>query len=123
MITIQDINQIDYYKEQGKIPEIKFRTAGRALGVTAWGMNILDLDANTISYPEHDHIKDGQEEVYILLEGSAKLIVDGKEHDLTPQHIMRITADSRRKFIAGAKGCRILAIGAKPGEAFKLKVK
>lgn len=37
------------------IPGIKFHTAGRELGVTAWGMNVLRIDAGCMGHPEHDH--------------------------------------------------------------------
>jgi hypothetical protein len=47
--------------------------ARAGLGVTSFGMQILNLPANLDRYPEHDHNFDGQEEVYVVLEGAATL--------------------------------------------------
>lgn len=72
-VTIKKIDEIDFYKGEHAIPGIKFRSAGRELGVSAWGMNVLDIAAGCNDYPEHDHVKDGQEEFYVILDGSAEL--------------------------------------------------
>ena len=48
------------------IPGIRFRAIASALGITAWGMNVLELDPACERYPQHDHEKDGQERVRTL---------------------------------------------------------
>ena len=62
-ISKKSIGEFGYYQGEGAIPGIKFRTAGADLGVKAWGMNVLEIAAGCHDYPEHDHVKDGQEEV------------------------------------------------------------
>ncbi len=61
------IGDIPHYQGPNAIRGIRFHTAGRDLGVTAWGMNVIDIEAGCTAYPEHDHAKDGQEEVYVVL--------------------------------------------------------
>ncbi|MEZ5987572.1 MAG: hypothetical protein R3F30_00295 [Planctomycetota bacterium] len=61
------------YEGPDAIPGIRFRPVGPALGVSGWGMNLLELDAGCTGYPEHDYAADGQEEPYVVLEGSAEL--------------------------------------------------
>ena len=38
----------------------QFLYAGRSIGVTSWGMNIIKMPPNWQDYPEHDHVDDGQ---------------------------------------------------------------
>src|SRR4029434_659100 len=69
-VTKREISEFDYYKGEKAIPGMKFHTAAKQLGVTAWGMNVLEIEAGCAAYPEHDHLKDSQEEVYVTLSGS-----------------------------------------------------
>jgi mannose-6-phosphate isomerase-like protein (cupin superfamily) len=54
------------------------KLAGAELGVQSFGLQVLDLPAAFAHYPEHDHSEDGQEEVYVVLRGSAEFTVDGE---------------------------------------------
>jgi mannose-6-phosphate isomerase-like protein (cupin superfamily) len=46
---------------------------------------------------EHDHAEDGQEEVYVLLEGSGQITVDGEEVALEPGDAVRVDPESTRR--------------------------
>ena len=46
-----------------------FVKARAELGVTSFGIQVVRLPPDYADYPEHDHEKDGQEEVYLALEG------------------------------------------------------
>jgi quercetin dioxygenase-like cupin family protein len=118
-IIVKKIDEIDYYKGPGSVAGIKFHSAARALGVTAWGMGVLELEAGCTGYPEHDHVKDGQEEVYVVLAGSATLQSGGQSWSLGPGTLVRVGPGERRKFIAGQDGLTLLAIGATPGKAYE----
>lgn len=117
--TIKHIEQIDPYQGPHEIPGIRFRPARAALGVSAWGMNVLEIDAGCTAYPEHDHSADGQEEVYFVVRGAATLVVDGAEHALATGTFARVPAASRRKLLPGPEGVTLLALGATPGQPFK----
>jgi len=114
-----EISELSYYQGQGAIPGIKFRMAAKDLGVTAWGMNVLQIEAGCTEHPEHDHINDGQEEVYVVLNGSGTLRVDGKDLELTNGSLVRVGPTEKRKILAGAEGITVLAIGATPGKAYE----
>jgi uncharacterized cupin superfamily protein len=64
------------------------RRARAALGVTAWGMQVMTLPPNWDDYPNHSHNlsteEAGQEEVYIPLEGAATLLADEERYELRP---------------------------------------
>ena len=61
-----------------------FRPIRRALGVTAFGINQEELPPNGDAYPDHDHAEDGQEEVFYVLAGAGKMVVDGDDVELKP---------------------------------------
>ncbi|MCA1700575.1 MAG: hypothetical protein LC790_17410, partial [Actinobacteria bacterium] len=53
-----------------------FVRARASLGVTAFGMQVIQLPPDSRKMaPEHDHLHDGQEEVYVLLDGSCEIDV------------------------------------------------
>jgi len=96
-----------------------FLYAGKSLGVTSWGMNVERMPPNWDGYPEHDHAEDGQEEAYVVLEGSATLHANGEEWQLTPGQMARVGPTQKRKVIPGDVGATLLVIGGTPGKAFE----
>jgi mannose-6-phosphate isomerase-like protein (cupin superfamily) len=97
----------------------RFLYAGRGLGVQSFGMNLLRLPANWSDYPLHDHEKDGQEEVYVILEGSARLEADGRTWDLTRGTMARVGPATKRKITPGPEGVTILALGGIAGKPYE----
>jgi uncharacterized cupin superfamily protein len=112
------VEDIPFYQGPGAIEGIKFRTAGRELGVSAWGMNVLEIAAGVTGYPQHDHAKDGQEEVYAVLEGGGILEVAGTRTPLAAGTLVRVGPGETRKIIPGEGGIVVLAIGGTPGQAY-----
>lgn len=101
------------------------KLAGDGLGVQSFGLQVLDLPAGFTDYPEHDHSEDGQEEVYVVLEGSAEFEVAGDQLSADAGSMLLVGCDAKRKIAAGPYGVRILAIGCAPGgyerpEAFRV---
>jgi uncharacterized cupin superfamily protein len=95
-----------------------FKRARAELGVESFGMQILDLPPNLEQFPEHDHSGDGQEEVYLLLRGSADLDVEGDRFPLEIETFVRVPSGVKRKFYTGAEPARILALGGTPGKVY-----
>ncbi len=87
------------------------KLAGAELGIESFGMQVLDLPAGSADYPEHDHSADGQEEVYVLLRGSAEFQIDSELTTAVTGQIVRIGPTATRKLTPGPDGVRILAIG------------
>ena len=105
--------------EMEGIHEGLLRRARAELGVTAWGMQVLTLPPNWDGYPLHNHSAEAydpnQEEVYVPLEGSATLQVDGEEFELRPGVMARLGPDQLRQIVPGDNGIRVLALGGAPG--------
>jgi hypothetical protein len=97
-----------------------FVKARAELGVTAFGMQVIQLPPNFTDYPEHDHAESGQEEVFLAIGGSGWIDVAGERVDLDSQTFVRVAPESKRKVHSGPEGLRMLAIGGCPGEAYKI---
>lgn len=95
------------------------RRARAELGVTSFGMQIEEFPADFDRYPEHSHSEDGQEEVYIVLRGSAEIEIEGERIALDPETIVRVGAGTNRRIFPGPQGARILALGGVPGVAYE----
>ncbi|HET7053258.1 MAG TPA: hypothetical protein VFI09_04985 [Solirubrobacterales bacterium] len=126
--SIGEIEAIDGFFEG-----IKFYKAAAGLGISSFGMSIIDLAPGAGDYPEHDHSAEGmggqmfaqrpqqlgQEELYVAIEGSGTLEADGERYPLDADHIARVGPDVKRKVTPGPDGIRLLAIGATPGEPYE----
>jgi uncharacterized cupin superfamily protein len=89
-----------------------------ALGVGSFGMQVERLPADYDSYAEHDERDSGQEEVYTLLEGSARLFVAGEEHALRPGVFARVGPGVKRKIVTGTEPALLLCLGGVRGEVY-----
>ena len=95
-----------------------FKPIRRELGVTAFGINLETFPAGHENYPEHDHSKDGQEELYVVLDGSGTIAIDGEPHEVRKGHMVRVGAGTKRKVNPGSDGIQLLVIGGVPGQAY-----
>ena len=124
---IEEIDAIE-----GVLDGIRMHRVAAALGISAFGISIVDLEPGADQYPEHDHSVEGlggrmfakrpqqlgQEEVYVALCGSGVLEADGEEYPIDPAHIIRVGPSVVRKITPGPEGLRLLALGATPGEPY-----
>ena len=96
-----------------------FKRARAELGVSSFGMAIIDMPPNYADYPEHDHAEDGQEEVFMALSGGGELDIEGERHPLDPDHAIRVASGTKRKILPGPQGIRVLVLGAAPGKVYE----
>lgn len=126
-IAIEEIDAIEGFFEG-----IRFHKVAAGLGVSSFGISIIEMAPGADEYPEHDHSEEGiggqmfakrpgqlgQEEVYVALKGSGIVEADGEQYPLDPDHMVRLGPGVRRKVVPGPDGLRLLALGAVPGEAY-----
>src|SRR5262245_26118429 len=94
-----------------------------SLGLSSFGLQVADIPPNSgDAYPEHDHQHDGQEEVYLLLRGSADLHLPGRVVALNPETFVRVGPRMRRRLRSGENGARVLMIGGVPGRAYEPQI-
>ena len=115
-VTIKRLDEMDKYTGESRGGE--FLYAGKSLGVTAWGMNVVRVPPHWDGYPEHDHSEDGQEEVYVVLEGSVALHADGERWTLEPGMIARVGPTQKRRLVPGDDGTTMLVLGGTPGKPY-----
>jgi mannose-6-phosphate isomerase-like protein (cupin superfamily) len=89
------------------------------LGISAFGVQVVDLPPNSGQLaPEHDHEHDSQEELYLLLSGSAEVVVPDGVISLDPETFVRLGPAVRRRVRSGPEGARLLMVGGTPGRAY-----
>ena len=91
-----------------------FKPLSPSLGVTAFGINQLELPSNAEG-PEHDHGEDGQEEVYAIVRGGGTIRVEGQERDLHPGQFVFLAPGTSRQMVAGPDGLAWIGVGCQPG--------
>jgi hypothetical protein len=91
-----------------------FKRARAELGVSSFGMQIIELPPNYEHYPEHDHAEDGQEEVFFALRGGGEIEIDGQRFPLDADHVAYVASGTKRKVWPGPDGLRLLALGGVP---------
>jgi hypothetical protein len=96
-----------------------FKRARAELGVTAFGLQVIDMPPNFDNYPEHDHAADGQEEVFMALKGGGEIEIEGERFALDPEHMVRVAAGTKRKVWPGSEGIRMVIIGGVPGAVYE----
>ena len=111
--TAKKIDDIEAIMQGG------FKRARADLGVESFGMQNIDMPPSYDGYPEHDHSETGQEEVYVVLRGSADIDIDGERVQIDPDTVVRVGPSSKRKIVPGDKGVRLLALGGTPGAVYE----
>lgn len=97
-----------------------FVKARAELGVTSFGMQVIQMPPNYEDYPLHDHAESGQEEVFLAIKGSGWLDIEGERVDLEPDVFVRVGPEPKRKVFAGPEGLRMLALGGTPGAPYEV---
>jgi mannose-6-phosphate isomerase-like protein (cupin superfamily) len=90
-----------------------FRKVRRALGVSAFGVNM-------VVYPPHyegfEHWHDTQDELYFVHSGTAKFEAGGEERILGPGGLCHVESTTRRKVTnIGDEDLVLLVVGGKDG--------
>jgi mannose-6-phosphate isomerase-like protein (cupin superfamily) len=96
-----------------------FKRARAELGVESFGMQVIDMPPDYENYPEHDHTHDDQEEVFIVLRGGGEIEIAGERYPLDPDHMARVSPETKRKVWPGPGGIRLLVLGGVPGRAYE----
>ncbi|HKP19428.1 MAG TPA: cupin domain-containing protein [Gaiellaceae bacterium] len=69
-------------------------------------------------YPKHTHDHDGQEEVYIVLDGEGEMTLNGETVRMDKDTWIRVGPSVPRHVEPGPGGMRMLVIGGVPGGVY-----
>jgi uncharacterized cupin superfamily protein len=90
-------------------PGDRFQRLRNDLGVSTFGLNLLRLEPGERSRI-HRHLH--QEEVYLVLEGTLTLSIEGEERDLRAGELARVAPDVRRQLVnKRPERLRLIALG------------
>jgi mannose-6-phosphate isomerase-like protein (cupin superfamily) len=87
------------------------RFLGDSLDCEKLGVTILEADPGWTG-KEHDHAEDGQEEVYVLLDGAATITVEGEDVELEGGEALRVPAEATRQIRNGDAESTLVLVGA-----------
>jgi uncharacterized cupin superfamily protein len=86
--------------------------ARRSLGLSSFGMNLVEIPPGE-RIPEHDETERDQEEVFIVLEGSPSLVVDGREIETPAGTFARLDPQLTRTVVNhGSEPASVLIVSA-----------
>ena len=87
------------------------------LGLTAFGVNLfVAAAAGDELIAEHDERASAQEELYLVLRGSVRFVLDGEDHDAAAVSVVAVPEPAvRRAAVAREADAMLLALGAPPG--------
>jgi mannose-6-phosphate isomerase-like protein (cupin superfamily) len=117
--TVVNLKEVeDQAPKFGLSPQLEARMARVALGLENSGVSYQRMAPNFRVPFGHKH--KNQEEVYVLVGGSARIKLEDEVVDLKPFDAVRVPKDTMRSFEAGPEGAEFIAIGAPntgPGDA------
>jgi quercetin dioxygenase-like cupin family protein len=94
----------------GLSPDLEYRVAREQLETEQSALSYLRMAPNFRMPFGHDHKR--QEEVYVLVGGSAHLKLDDDVLELVPWDAVRIAKDTVRNLEAGPEGAELILLGA-----------
>jgi cupin domain len=89
----------------------------RRFGLRAFGLNCWTAPVGATVIERHSE-PDGHEEVYLVVSGRVRFTVGRDVIDAGPETVVYVPPDTLREGIAAEPETFVLAVGAKPGEAF-----
>jgi quercetin dioxygenase-like cupin family protein len=79
-------------------------------GGPVWGAASEDLNATILVWPAGkgpaEHVNDVKDVLYVVVDGSARLTVDGEPHELSAGEALIVDKGARRALVAGPDGVR-----------------
>jgi uncharacterized cupin superfamily protein len=91
----------------------RWRLVRRSLGLKAFGMNLVEIEPGG-GIPAHDEIERDHEEVFVVLEGDAVIIVDGTEHPAPAGTFARLDPRPLRTVVNKGEGPALVLIASAP---------
>lgn len=114
------VSRIDEVEPLHRNEWVAWWPARRQLGIQAFGVNVwIAENEGDELIGEHDEADEGHEELYVVVMGEATFTIGGQEVGAPAGTLVFVRPGTRRIAVARKANTRILAIGSKPGEAFR----
>jgi tetratricopeptide (TPR) repeat protein len=115
---IARIDDLERYPISGQ-EGLTWRPVRRHFDIKAFGVNAYTAEEAGQRVVEEHREESGHEELYVVISGRARFMVDGEEHDAPPGTLVHCPPGTLRGAVAVEPGTTVLGIGAKPGEVFQ----
>jgi quercetin dioxygenase-like cupin family protein len=110
MSSFATVNLLDVEDSVGdRAPGIEGRFARKHLDSRDLGISLFRYAANLRSPVAHSHRE--QEEAYVVVAGSGRVLLGEEVHDLRQWDVVRVAPEVVRAFQAGPEGLDIIAVG------------
>src|SRR5271167_1076910 len=110
MSSFAVVNLLDVEDSVGELaPGIEGRFGRKHLDSRDLGISHFRYAANLRSPMAHSHRV--QEEAYVVVAGSGRVLLDDEVHDLHQWDVVRVAPEVVRAFEAGHDGLEIIAVG------------
>lgn len=109
--------------EATEIAGVQWKPVRASLGIEAFGINAYVAGPGEHVVEPHDELGSnagGHDELYVVVAGRATFTVAGEELDAPAITFVLVKPDEHREATAVEEGTTVLAIGGKPGEAYKV---
>ena len=90
------------------------------LGVESLGVNAFEAHEGELLVVPHDELGEGeqQEELYLVVEGSARFVCDGSSVELGPGELLHARVGVKREAVALETPTILFVVGGRPGKAY-----
>jgi tetratricopeptide (TPR) repeat protein len=116
--SITHIDELDRYPIEGQ-DGLTWRPVRRHFDIQAFGVNAYTAEEAGQRLVEEHREESGHEELYVVIGGRARFVLDGESHDAPAGTLVHCTSGTLREAFAEEPGTTVLGIGAKPGEIFQ----
>lgn len=113
---IADINNIKPRKEEW--PK-GLHSIGYQMDITGFGINGKTVNKGEGLTPAHTEQDTNQQEVFVILSGSAEFSLDGIKQKVGPGFILALEPSVMRSAKALEDNTTMLSLGGEPGKAYK----
>jgi tetratricopeptide (TPR) repeat protein len=115
IVRIDDLARYPIEGQEG----LTWRPIRRHFDIQAFGVNAYTADEAGRRVVEEHREQDGHEELYVVVSGRVRFMLDGEEHDAPAGTLVHCPPGTLRGAVAEEPGTTVLGIGAKPGEAYQ----
>ncbi len=96
-------------------PSLDWRPVRDHLGISSFGVNAFLGAAEGDRVVELHDETGGDEELYVVVRGAARFVIDGTEHELPAGSMVLVAPGTKREAFASVADTAVLVMGGAPG--------
>lgn len=98
-------------------PALDWRPLRDHLGISGFGVNAFlgAAPGDRVVERHHERHAGGHEELYVVVRGAARFVLDGTEQDVPVGSVVLVAPDTTREAFATAPDTAVVVIGGAPG--------